>query len=411
MKLNKKKILLGVTGSIATYKTPMLVREIQKQGAEVRIVATPSALQFITELVLTNLTHSKVIADMFDKDLQQQGAWHIELAHWCDAMLIAPCSATTLSKLAMGNADNPVSCLALALPKNKPLIIAPAMDFTMYENDATQTNINIMINREAKIIEPSEGELASGLTGKGRLPNYDIIIDNIASILDTPLNNINILITAGGTQEKIDDVRFISNYSSGKMGYAIAKVASNLGANVTLISAKTHIPKPNINNFIQVTSANEMFNAVKENYSNQDVIIMAAAISDYTPINYFAGKIKKNNDELTIKLKQTQDILKWLGENRSNDNKIIVGFALEASNEIENAKKKLNNKQCDLLVLNSIYGEQSGFESDYNTITILDKYDNFTKYNTMQKIDCAKVLLNTIKQKLDNYLQFYTKLS
>ena len=397
MKINKKKILLGITGSIAAFKIPILVRELQSKGAEVKIVATPSALEFVSKLVLSNLTHCEIISDIFDVSLQQRGAWHIELANWADLMIIAPCTATTLSKIATGNADNPVSCLALALPKDKPFIIAPAMDSVMYENDAMQTNINILETRGIKFIEPDTGLLASGLTGKGRLPDNNTIISYIENIFDKSLDNVNILITAGGTREKIDDVRFISNYSSGKMGYAIAKVACSLGANVTLISANVKLNRPNVDTFIEVNSASEMFEVAKDHYANQDVIIMAAAVSDYTPENYFAGKIKKENTDLVIKLKQTKDILKWLCENRQDKNKIIIGFALETNNEIEFAKNKLIDKKCDLLVLNSVYGSKSGFGSDFNTITILDKNGKITNYKPMPKIDCAKVLMDVVK--------------
>ena len=394
--INRKKILLGITGSIATYKTPMLVRELQKKEAEVRIVATPSALEFVSKLVLSNLTHQEIISDIFAKELQNKGAWHIELANWCDAMLIAPCSATTLSKLATGNADNPVSCLGLALPPDKPLIIAPAMDFVMYENQATQTNIEVLKNRNAIFIEPQTGELASGLVGKGRLPDYDVIISHIESVFDKKMSGYNVLITAGGTREKIDDVRFISNYSSGKMGYAIAEISASMGANVTLISANVNLKKPNVTDFIEVSSASEMFEATKKHYNNKDIIIMCAAVSDYTPENYIQGKIKKDAEELTIKLTRTEDILKWLGNNRTAKNKLIVGFALETSNNIELAKSKLNDKKCDMLVLNSIYGEQSGFGSDYNTITILDKEGNTNNYEPMPKLHCAKTIIDRV---------------
>lgn len=398
LELNNKKILLGITGSIATFKTPMLVRELQNKGAEVKIVATTSSLEFVSKYVLSNLTHNEVISDMFSSGQQQQGAWHIELAHWCDLMLIAPCTATTLSKLATGNADNPVSCLSLALPKNKPLIIAPAMDTDMYENVATQTNINTLKNRGAIFIEPATGILASGLTGKGRLPDNNVIISHIEKVFEINKLGLNILITAGGTREKIDDVRFISNYSSGKMGYAIAKIASSLGADVTLISANVNLVKPDVKNFIEVTSAAEMFETTKKHYKNQDIIIMTAAISDYTPANYFHGKIKKDNDELIIKLKRTEDILKWLCNNRKDKNKIIVGFALETNKNVELAKKKLAEKKCDLLVLNG-YNDGVGFGSDYNEITILEKNGSIVDYDAMPKIECAKILMDVINKK------------
>ena len=403
MTLKNKKILLGITGSIATFKIPSLVRALQSEGAEVKIVATPSALHFVSELVLSNLIHSEIISDIFDVRLQTRGAWHIELANWCDIMLVVPCSATTLSNLSVGSAVSPVSCLALALPPEKPLVVAPAMDSVMYENVATQTNISVLKNRNVRFISPGVGVLASGLSGKGRLPDNDVIISHIKCAFNNSLSGKNILITAGGTREKIDDVRFISNYSTGKMGYSIAEVANNLGANVTLISANVSLEKPAVSNFIEVESSSEMFASVKENYANQNIIIMTAAVSDYKPENYLSGKIKKTGESLTIKLEQTDDILKWLGDNRKDMNDIIVGFALESDNEKTMlAKKKLVEKRCDLLVLNSVYGDKSGFGGDFNTISIFDKSGSVIDYDAMPKIDCAKILMDTIIEKLKN---------
>jgi phosphopantothenoylcysteine decarboxylase/phosphopantothenate--cysteine ligase len=309
-------------------------------------------------------------------------------------MLIAPCSATTLSKLATGNADNPVSCVALAIPQNKPLVVAPAMDFTMFEHPATQNNIELIKSRGAIIIEPAEGELASGLKGKGRLPDNEILMQEIISVLKIknyqPLKNKNVLITAGATQEKIDDVRYISNYSSGKMGYALAKVATELGANVTLITGSSNLQAPSVHLLESVLSAEEMFNAVKKYYKQQDIIIMSAAVSDYAPTITHKGKIKKDNDEYIIKLKKTQDILKFLGENINHNKTKLIGFALESDNQIENATKKLNEKKCDLIILNSVYGDDSGFGGDNNTITILSKDNKIKKFKAMNKYDCAK---------------------
>jgi phosphopantothenoylcysteine decarboxylase / phosphopantothenate---cysteine ligase len=419
MNFNNKKIIFGITGSIAAYKTPILVREFLKLGAEVRIVATQAAKEFVSMLVLENLTRNPVIIDMFDKRMQGQGAWHVELAHWCDTMLIAPCSATTLSKLATGNCDNALSCVAIALPKEKPLIIAPAMDFTMYEHPTTQKNIQLVKDFGAKIIEPAEGELASGLVGKGRLPEFEIILNatneilngcktnvfnafhsNVFHTVEKILKNKKILITAGATQEKIDDVRYISNYSTGKMGYALAKVANLLGAEVTLISGQTGISKPTVSNFIQITSAEEMFNAVQNHYKNQEIIIMSAAVADFTPIQKVSGKIKKQNlqDNYSIQLKKTTDILKWLGENKQQQ--FVVGFALEAENEIENGKKKLAEKNCDIIIINSTNKKDSGFGGDNNTISIFSKDGELKNYEPMSKEKCAENILIAIAEKL-----------
>lgn len=424
MDFKNKKIIIGITGSIATYKTPILVREFLKLGAEVRVVATQAAKKFVSSLVLENLTRQPVIIDMFDKRMQGQGAWHVELAHWCDAMLIAPCSATTLSKLATGNCDNALSCVAIALPQEKPLILAPAMDFTMYEHPTTQKNILLVKDFGAKIIEPDEGELASGLVGKGRLPEFEILLNATNEILNGSkvnvfnafstskqilknennnenniIKNKKILITAGATQEKIDDVRYISNYSTGKMGYALAKVANLLGAEVTLISGQTAIPKPTVSNFIQITSAEEMFNAVQNNYKNQEIIIMSAAVADFTPTQKISGKIKKQDlqDDYSIQLKKTTDILKWLTSNKQNQ--FIVGFALEAENEIENGKKKMAEKNCDMLVINSASKQDSGFGGDNNTISILSKDGKLKNYEPMSKEKCAENILREIAYK------------
>jgi phosphopantothenoylcysteine decarboxylase/phosphopantothenate--cysteine ligase len=398
--LKNKRILLGITGSIATYKAPSLVRDLQSRGAEVSIVATPSALRFVSELVLNNLTHNVVISDIFADNLQHKGAWHIELAHNCDLMIIAPCSATTLSKIAIGNADNPVSCMSLALPPQVPLIIAPAMDSDMYENIATQTNINLLRSRNISFIEPAIGMLASGLMGKGRLPDNDVIISVISACFNDFLRGINVLVTAGGTRERIDDVRFISNNSSGKMGYSIASVASSLGASVTPISSNVALQTPSVSRHFTADSSADMFRLVSENYADNDVIIMSAAVSDYTPADYFAGKIKKSGEDLVIRLKQTQDILKWISQNRKDRNRVVVGFALEDSNDISLARAKLYDKGCDLLVFNSL-DSGSVFGSDSNKITILDTSGGVIDYDLMPKIDCARKILDAIKNKLE----------
>ena len=412
MNFKNRKIILGITGSIATYKSPILVREFLKLGAEVRVIATQAAEKFVSLLVLENLTQNPVVIDMFDERIQGKGAWHIDLAHWCDAMLIAPCSATTLSKLATGNCDNALSCVAIALPKEKSLIIAPAMDFTMYEHPATQKNIEIVKDFGAKIIEPDEGELASGLTGKGRLPEFETLLNATNEILNGSryivfnsfrkfeqiLKNKKILITAGATQEKIDDVRYISNYSTGKMGYALAKVANLFGAEVTLISGQTEIPKPTVSNFIQITTSEEMFVAVQNNFENQDIIIMSAAVADFTPMQKVSGKIKKQDlqDNYSLQMKKTVDILKWLTDNKREQ--FIVGFALETENEIENGKKKLAEKNCDMLVINSASKKDSGFGGDNNTISILSKDGELKNYESMSKEKCAENILLEINR-------------
>ena len=414
MNFKNKKIILGITGSIAAYKAPILVREFLKLGCQVRVVATEAAEKFVSLMVLENLTQNPVVVDMFDERIQGKGAWHIDLAHWCDAMLIAPCSATTLSKLATGNCDNALTCVAIALPKEKHLIVAPAMDFTMYEHPATQKNIETIIKNGAKIIEADEGELASGLIGKGRLSEFETLLNATNEILNGSQNIIfnrsqkfekifegkKILITAGATQEKIDDVRYISNYSTGKMGYALAKVAGLLGAEVTLISGQTEIPKPTVSNFIQITTAEEMFVAVQNNFENQDIIIMSAAVADWTPTQKISGKIKKQDisENYSFQMKKTVDILKWLTVNKREQ--FIIGFALESENEIENGKKKLAEKNCDMLIINSASKEDSGFGGDNNTISILAKDGELKNYKVMSKEKCAENILLEISKNL-----------
>jgi len=423
--LKGKKIILGITGSIATYKTPQMVRDLIKSGAEVRVVCTPASAEFVSFMVLENLTLAPVVSNMFDPRLQGRGAWHIEIAHWCDMMLVAPCTASTISKLVSGNCDNALTCVATALPKDKPLVVAPAMDFTMYENPATQRNIRQLIEDNIKIILPDEGQLASGLVGRGRLPDFSVIassIDNIFSGSDKSvfneldsnltttnnntipqkpelkkLENLKILITAGPTHEKIDDIRYISNYSTGKMGYALAEVASNNSADVILIAGPNELTKPNVNKFIPVVTADEMYNAVIENYNNCDIVIMSAAVADFAPQEKISGKLKKENinNELFLKLKKNIDILKTLGENKSNQ--ILVGFALEVSDEIQNARKKLISKKCDMIVVNTAGIEDSGFGGDNNIISIIHRNSEDIKtFPVMSKLKCAEEIFSEI---------------
>jgi phosphopantothenoylcysteine decarboxylase/phosphopantothenate--cysteine ligase len=406
--LQGKKIVLGVTGSIAAYKSALIIRELTKAGADVFVIMTESAAKFITPLSLANLSRNPVSGDMFDMQSQQGGAWHIHRAHECDLMIIAPCSATTLGKLANGICDNSLIAVATALPKDIPLLIAPAMDSTMYESASTQRNLATLESDGAIIIPPDDGELSSGITGPGRLPEIDVIIEQIKTSLEskkkTEIDSVSkialkgkkVLITAGPTREKIDDVRFISNYSSGKMGFALAEVAVKNGAEVTLISGPVNIGIPKNINYIAIESANEMYEAVLKQFDNCDICIMSAAVSDFAPLISHEGKIKKDKQEgqFSLELKLNTDILSKLGSIK--ENQILVGFALESSNEIANAKSKLRNKNCDLLVLNSANKPDSGFEGDRNTITILNKNDKIVPYPVMTKMKCATVIFEQI---------------
>lgn len=436
--LVNKKIVLGVTGSIATYKAPMLVRELIRRGADVHCVMTPSAENFVTSMVLSNLSHNPVAMDMFSKDVQNSGAWHIHLARECDAMLIAPCSAATLGKIAHGICDNALVTVATALPENTPLVIAPAMDTNMWLNPVTQENCDKLENLlGAYIIPPDEGDLASGLVGPGRFPEIDVVIDFLLKALEEPvindyeLSNIQsegitesvfqthrlhkseyeiersdmndslagrrVLITAGPTHEKIDDIRYIANYSSGKMGFALADEAYRRGAEVILIAGPVDLISSEGIKRIDVVSAEEMFDAAVKMNEHIDIAIHAAAVADFTPVNSVIGKIKKtkSGDGLKLELTQTRDILAEFGRNKS-EKQILIGFALESTNEKEYGREKLINKNCDLMIVNSSSKPQSGFGGDFNTITILEKSGREFDYKPMTKAECAKVIYDKI---------------
>ncbi|MCX7736410.1 MAG: bifunctional phosphopantothenoylcysteine decarboxylase/phosphopantothenate synthase [Candidatus Kapabacteria bacterium] len=474
--LKNKRIIVGITGSIAAYKIPYLVRELVKNEAIVNVVLTPSAKNFVTEITLANLSRNPVICEMFDLNAQKGGAWHIHLAHEADLMIIAPCSASTLSKLASGLCDNSLTTIATALPLNVPLLVAPAMDSTMFESPATQRNINILKSDGVIIIPPEEGELSSGLVGIGRLPEPDILLEKIIDVLEkwnytdkktfneqklekatteTPnekdknyeqrlkealeknipsladsvekdkwsaeleftnlkrklsgdknymsLAGKKVLISAGPTIEKIDDVRYISNFSSGKMGYALAEVAKDLGAEVLLVSGPVNITAPENVNLIKVTSAQEMFETILSNFSNYDIIIMSAAVADYTPAEKTEGKIKKKatGDKLILELKSTNDILAEIGKNKTNS-QFLVGFALESENEIQNGWIKMKEKNCDMMVVNSANVPDSGFGSDDNTITVLRKDGKEISYQKLPKKICSLEIFKNILELTGN---------
>jgi phosphopantothenoylcysteine decarboxylase/phosphopantothenate--cysteine ligase len=380
-----KRILVGITGSIAAYKGLFLIRELVKKGAIVNVVMTPSATNFITPISAMNLSKNPVAIDMFNLESQTSGAWHIHLVQECDLMIIAPCTASTIGKIANGICDNSLVTLATALPKHKPLLIAPAMDFSMWLNSATQRNIRLLKEYGIVVIPPEEGELSSGLEGEGRLPETQVLLDYIETYLHLysekeqqtlgkvqKINGKKVLITAGPTYERIDDVRFIGNFSSGKMGFAIAEVAAMFGANVTLIAGPTKLNPPSNVTYVPIESANEMYREVLNYFTKQDIIIMSAAVADFKPISNLKGKLKKESvgGRLKIELEQTEDILLAIGK-RKKANQILVGFALEETRySNQNALKKLQQKNCDILVLNFLDKPNSGFQSDLNTIVI-----------------------------------------
>jgi len=403
--LDNKKILLGVCGGIALYKVCGLVRELKKLKADVKVVMTPTSIQFVSPLTFSTLSENEVFVDFFPANQStttNASVNHIKLALWADLILIAPATANTIAKIAHGFADNLLTSLVLA--SKSPVVFSPSMDLDMFENLVTQYNIKTLTARGYKVIEPASGFLASGLSGKGRLPDLDVIVKYVSEIFQTgtshsqedekkDLSGKNILVTAGPTREYIDPVRYISNRSSGKMGFELAKSASKRGANVTLISGKVNLPIPKNINYVPVITSKEMFDSVKDNFANQDIIIMAAAVADFEVKNYSEIKIKKEANEFLLELKKTTDILAWIGQNKTG-NSTIVGFALETNDEIKNAQKKLISKNLDMVVINNPLVTGAGFETDTNIITILNKNGEILSYPKMSKEDIANNILD-----------------
>jgi len=394
--LSGKKIILGVTGGIAAYKSCYLVRELVQRGAEVRVVMTSSALEFITPLTLSSLSKNKVIVNTFPSS-QADGCdtvtWHIDYGMWADLMIIAPATINTIAKIANGFADNALTTLVPAL--RSPLIIAPAADVDMYMHKVTQENIKRLSELGYFIVEAEEGELASGLSGKGRLASINKIIDAAGLVLSgyrKDLTGRKIIITAGPTYEDIDPVRFIGNRSSGKMGYALAKAAYLRGAEVILISGPSaEIAYPELK-LVKVRSADEMKKEVNKYFTLNEILIMSAAVSDYMPKKFTSSKIKKEEKLNAINVMQTDDVLGSLKKN----NQVVIGFALETENELQNAKKKLKDKKLDMIVLNSLKDKKSGFEFDTNRITIIHKNGKSLKYQLMSKLEAANKILAEI---------------
>lgn len=397
--LNGKKILIGVCGSIAAYKIAILVRLLKKQGAEVKVIMTTSALDFITPLTLSTLSRNPVLTEFHDK---KTGAWnsHVELGLWADLFLIAPASANTLSKMAHGICDNLL--LATYLSARCPVYVAPAMDVDMYHHPSTQQNIKTLTSYGNLIIHAPYGELASGLTGEGRMTEPEDLLENLQNHFKKKqqFKDFSVLITAGPTQEKLDPVRFISNYSSGKMGYTLALELANRGASVNLVSGPTNlkIQHPAIH-LIRITSAGEMFEACESLYDNSRIAIFAAAVADYRPSQPALKKTKKTGGEISVRLTKNPDIAGELGKRKKN-NQINVGFALETDNEFEHATLKLKEKNFDFIVLNSLRDKGAGFSSDTNKITILDengKSKDFPlKHKNLVAIDIIDYLLTKL---------------
>ena len=397
--LQNKKILLGVTGSIAAYKTAVLTRLLVKAGAEVKIVMTSSAKDFVTPLSLSTLSKNPVLADLAEND---SWANHVMLGRWADVMLIAPLSCNTLAKMATGFCDNLL--MAIYLSATCPVVVAPAMDEDMWHHSTTKNNLETLSTSGNHIIPVENGELASGLLGEGRMAEPESIVSWLNSFFlhENELSGKKILITAGPTYEKIDPVRFIGNHSSGKMGVAIAEEMKSRGGDVTLILGPSGIKVNGGIHVINVTSAAEMLEACEKKFATADITIMSAAVADYTPVQPADEKIKKTKNDFAVSLTKTTDILKKLGGLKTS-NQVLVGFALETNNEKEYALQKLQTKNADMIVLNSLQDAGAGFGHDTNKITIFDKTGKAYPFDIKSKKEVAKDIVNTIIQ------QFYAK--
>lgn len=403
--LNGKTVVLGVTGSIAAYKMANVASALVKEGADVHVVMTKNATNFINPITFETLTNNKCLVDTFDRNFQFHVA-HVSLSQKADVFMIAPASANIIGKLANGIADDMLSTMALAA--GCKIIVAPAMNTHMFENRIVQDNLDKLKKFGFEVIEPAAGRLACGDVGAGKLPGEDILLDYIRREIEfqKDMAGLKVLVTAGPTVEKIDPVRYITNHSSGKMGYAVAEIASKRGADVTLISGPVHIEPPAFVKIVNIQSAEDMYNAVLDNLADCDILVKAAAVADYTVPDVSNEKIKKKDDDLSLKLARTKDILKAVGE-RKTDRQIVCGFSMETSNLIENSKKKLVSKNCDMIVANNLKDDGAGFGVDTNKVTIItennaDSLDVMTKKETAEKILDAALSLLKSKRKCDD---------
>jgi phosphopantothenoylcysteine decarboxylase / phosphopantothenate---cysteine ligase len=397
--LTGKHIILGVTGGIAAYKSALIVRECVRAGAEVQVIMTRSATQFVTPLTFATLSRREVVIEMFPPAPDQptmQWTKHIDLALWADIMLVAPASANTIAKIAHGLADNFLTALVLAL--RCPLVVAPSMDVDMYKNPVTQNNLAILRGRGCHIIEPATGELASGLTGAGRLPEPDALVSEVNQILEhrtRDLTGVSILVTAGPTQEPIDPVRYVGNRSSGKMGFAVARAAAERGATTTLIAGPVHLDTPPGVRRIDVTTAREMYDAVMSEFPACNLLVMAAAVADFAPVAPSRQKIKREGikgDRLSIECVKNRDILKAAAARK--ENQVVMGFALETTHEMEHARKKLSGKKLDMIVVNNPTVEGAGFGADTNVVTLVHADGHAEELPRQSKLCIAHEILN-----------------
>ena len=395
MENNKKTVLLGISGGIAAYKTAYVASGLKKRNYNVHAVMTKHACEFISPLTFETLTENRVCVDTFDRNFEFK-TQHISLAKAADLVLIAPATANVIAKLANGIADDMLTTTVLAC--TCPKVIAPAMNTAMYENIATQVNLQILRDRGWTILDPAEGLLACGDIGKGKMPEPDVLISVVEQMIakDKDMAGLNLLVTAGPTQEAIDPVRYITNHSTGKMGYAIARMAARRGANVTLVSGRVALPQEPFVETVKILSAQDMFDAVTSRADQMDIIIKAAAVADYRPATVAKEKIKKKDgeDDAVIRLDRTQDILKWLGEHR-HEGQFLCGFAMETENVIENSRKKLTKKNVDMICANSLRTEGAGFAGDTNIITMITA-EGEESYPRLTKEQTADVILDKI---------------
>ncbi len=394
MQLKGKHIILGITGSIAAYKAAMLCRLLVKEGAEVRVIMTPLAKQFITPLTMATLSKHPILVEFFNPE---NGEWnsHVSLGEWADMLLIAPATANTLAKMTTGIADNLL--LTTYLSARSVVAVAPAMDLDMYAHITTQQNLRTLAERGVAIIEPAAGELASGLVGKGRMAEPEEIVEQVKAIFaqreDNSLKGKRYFVTAGATIEPIDPVRYITNHSTGKMGYAIAEELAKRGAEVKLITGRTTLPTPAGVERVDVLSAEDMYNAAVEAWREADGAVMCAAVADYTPAVVADKKLKKSDDDMRIELVRTKDIAAELGKNK--EGRTLVGFALETDNEEANAEGKLERKNLDFVVLNSLRDKGAGFGGDTNKVTLIDR-NGRKEHPLMSKREVAAVIVDKI---------------
>ncbi|UZJ41112.1 bifunctional phosphopantothenoylcysteine decarboxylase/phosphopantothenate--cysteine ligase CoaBC [Prosthecochloris sp. SCSIO W1101] len=408
MNLKNKNILLGICAGIAAYKIPALIRLLKKQEANVRVLATQAATRFVTELTLSTLSQEPVYTDIFPDSFSTEEDWtkHISMGEWADMYVIAPATANTIAKLSAGICDDMLSASFITLRPNKPKLIFPAMDGEMFTSASVQRNLAWLSRNGCTVINPESGELASGQCGTGRMPEPEAIVKIIETTAEaaprlSKLQEKSIVITAGPTREKIDDVRFLSNYSSGKMGFALATSAARRGAKVTLVTGPVHLPTPEGVDRLDIESTEEMDLAVKEHYQSCDIFIGAAAVADYRPANHVTGKLKKDSETMAINLVRNPDVLAGFSKQKKK-HQIAIGFSLETAGNLDNAKEKLEQKQLDLVAYNTFDGKTSGFEVDTNILTLIDKHMNVYELPLLGKQEAAERMLDIVEELINS---------